>query len=87
MIYWMGSPHWYTQYAKAADVPAHEKDTFGLLSAIEKRYAKGGYERSEIRFDPRADDSRGEPMDWTVNHYDEIEVRRAIPEGMFGGSG
>ncbi len=86
MIYWMGSPHWYTQYAKPADVPSHEKDTFGLLSAIEKRYVKGGYERSEFRFDPRADDSRGEPVDSTTNEYGDIEVRRAIPELMFEAS-
>jgi hypothetical protein len=86
MIYWMGNPHWYTQHAKASDVPAYEKEAYGLLSAIEKRYVKGGYERSEIRFDPRADDSRGEPTDWTVNHYDDIEVKRPIPEGMFEAS-
>jgi len=86
MIYWMGSPHWYTQYAKAKDVAAHEKDTYGLLTAIEKRYLEGGYERSELRFDPRADDSRGEPIDWTVNHYSDNEVKRPIPEGMFEAS-
>jgi len=83
MIYWRGAPHWYTQYAKASDVPTHERDTFGLLRTIEKRYLKGGYELAEIRFDPRADDSRSEPVDWTANDYDEIEVRQPIPEVMY----
>jgi len=82
-IYWMGRPHWYAQYAKAADVPSYERDTFGLLRSIEKRYSKGGYERSEVRFDPRADDSRGEPVDWTAETYDDVEVCHPVPEAMF----
>jgi hypothetical protein len=83
MIYWQGSPHWYAQYTRAADVPAHEKKTFALLRSIEKRTIADGYERNEFRFDPRADDTRGEPTDWTADHHDDLEVRRPIPEVMF----
>jgi len=78
LVYWLGKPHYYRQYKRRAQVPAHERADFDLLAAIERRVADGTYKHHEITFDPR----RFERTDLTAQSYLDLAKQRELPAHM-----
>jgi hypothetical protein len=78
LIYWMGKPHYFRQWADADDVPDFQRPLFDLLTSIERRVKAGKYKRAGISFDPR----RHAKTDWTAITYDELPKNRELPAHM-----
>lgn len=78
MLYWHGSPAFFTKFSTRAEVPSFALNNFDFLKDLESRYLSGFYQLENIRFDPRNDD---EEYDWT-EEIDLEKVKVAIPDEM-----
>lgn len=76
MMYWSLGAAWFVQYADAAAVRDHERDTHDLLRSIEQRYLHGFYADHGLSFDPWHWEGAG-PGD-----YLELPVRTPVPPAM-----
>lgn len=86
MIYWLGSPGYYQQYAKLSDAEDYEREVFGFLRELEKRLLKRDFATSDILFNPRWDRTTINPAghDWTASNPPKIV--RPIPAKLLAPS-
>ncbi|WP_298521073.1 DUF4274 domain-containing protein [uncultured Kordia sp.] len=50
LIYWLGSPEWYSQFASKKEVDSWAQDGYALLAAIEKRMKKDDFKTYNYKF-------------------------------------
>lgn len=79
-IYWRCLPRRYLAYRTKKEVPAHERDVWDLVRAIEERAEQGGWRSRLVPFDPRADTtSSAGGEDRTLPGKDDRPPVREIP--------
>lgn len=66
LVYWYSGPRWFARYTTLAEVTDYELEDYDLAMEIEQAYLAGRYTRTEIAFDPRADQGH----DWTAEYAD-----------------
>ncbi|WP_420573551.1 DUF4274 domain-containing protein [Kordia sp.] len=76
LIYWLGSPEWYSQFASKKEVDSWAQDGYALLAAIERRMKKDDFKTYDYKF------NLNKHLDNKPIKYPENKVRD-IPEYMF----